>query len=151
LLGVLSGWIGIEIQQRREKRRLCALCIHLDATVTYTGEEGEKVIELNFGNSTDLNDEHLKQLAGFSRLRTLRLNRTDPDFPYKITGRGLAALVKCPALRELHVERDLLADGGLRHLKQLTELEKLTIWGLRYDDPRGDELRLAMPWCEVGW
>jgi len=149
LLGVLLAWIGIELRQRREEGKLCALCIRLGATVTYTGEEGGKVTVLNFGNSSDLNDEQLKQLARFSRLRTLWLNRNQPPLRSKVTGRGLAALVKFPALRELHVDRDLLTDDGLQHLKQLTKLEKLTIWGLPFDDARHDELQSAMPWCKV--
>jgi len=149
VLGVLLGWIGIEIRQQREERRLCSSCTQLGATITYTGEEGGRVTELNLSNCSDLT--HLKELASFSRLRTLWLNRNEPDLRYKLTGHGLAALVKFPALRELHVDRDLLTEDGLRHLKQLSNLEKLTIWGLRYDDPRGDELVLAMPWCKVGW
>ena len=144
LLGVVLGRIAIEIRQQREDRRLAAMCIQLGASVTYTGDEGGKVTGLYFANDIDLNDEHLERFAGLSRLRTLWLNHS------KVTGRGLAVLVEFPALRELHVHRDQLTDNGLRHLKQLSRLEELTIWGLRFDDPRANELQLALPGCEVG-
>ena len=144
MIGVLLGWIGIEIRQRREERKLAAMCIKLGASVTYTGDEGEKITGLHFADDTELNDDHLRQLARLSRLRTLWLNQS------KVTGQGLSVLVAFPALRELHVHRGQLTDDGIRHLKRLARLEKLTIWGLRFDDPRANELQLALPNCEVG-
>ena len=144
LLGVLLGWIGIQIHQLREERTLASMCIRLGASVSYTRDEGGKVTGFHFASPTDLNDEHLKQLARLSRLRTLWLNHS------KVTGRGLAVLADFPALRELHVNGDQLTNDGLRHLQQLSRLEELTVWGLQFDDPRVNELQRALPGCKVG-
>ena len=145
LLGVFLGWIGLEIRQMRVERKLVAMCIQVGASITYTGEEGGKITELHFATGQPgLSDDQLKQLARLTRLRTLWLVDS------KVTGRGLAVLAEFPALRELHVRRDQLTDDGLRHLKQLSRLEKLTLWGLRFDDPRANELQLALPKCKVG-
>lgn len=139
LLAVLFAWIGVQIRQSREQRRLAAMCIQLGASITYTEGAGGKVAAIHFPNYNDLNDEQLKQLARLSRLRTLWLNLS------KVTGSGLAVLVDFPALRELHLNGNQLTDDGIRHLKQLSSLDELRIWGVASDDPRVEELRLALP------
>lgn len=143
LMGAALGWIGIQIRQYRNERQLITMCIQAGATISYTGEEGGRITELFFSTTNGLNDDRLQQLSSLSQLRELWLVRSE------VTGTGLAVLADFPALRELHIGSAQLSDDGLRHLKRLGQLKKLTIWGLRHDDPRVDELRLALPNCQV--
>ena len=123
LLGVLLAWVANEVRQRRHEQQLEAMCIRLGATMSYTKGDHGRITGVDFSNYNDLNDEHLKRLAGLSRLRVLHLQLT------KVSERGLAALEDFPALRELHVNAEQLSPDGVRHLKRMPSLRELRVWG----------------------
>ena len=69
----------------------------------------------------DLNDSHLKALAGFSELKDFSF------FGPKVTDSGLAALEKLTQLESVGMEgSDLISDCGLEHLKELSALRTVT-------------------------
>lgn len=120
------------------------MCVELGATITLTDEDRGWINELHFSNTTDLNDEHLRELARLEHLEVLWLNQT------QVTGDGLEALAQFPALRELHVNESQLTTEGIHHLKELDQLQRIQFWGLSSDDPRAKQIVQSRPIVKSG-
>ena len=93
--------------------------------------EALQLLDLSFcGDVTDAGLEHLR---GLKNLRRLNLAGT------ALTDAGLASIGELTALEELDVSGDLIRRGsldgsGLRHLKALTRLRRLSLYNTFVDD-----------------
>lgn len=127
------------MRKMQTERRITAICAQLGATIALTDGDRGWITELHFANATNLNDEHLRELAKLEDLKTLHLNQT------QVTGDGLEVLAHFPALRELHVNESQLTTDGIRHLQELHQLEKIVFWGSSIDDPRAKQILRSLP------
>ncbi len=85
-------------------------------------------------------------LRGLNNLAQLDLGST------KITGAGLIHLRGLSQLRRLNLHGTQLADSdaaGLMHLCELTQLKELCLNHSIPTTPAGDQLRQALPNCEI--
>jgi hypothetical protein len=135
----VSAWATARLRKIQSERRIAAMCVQLGASVSLTSGDRGWITGLHFTNASNLNDEHLRELAQLKELQILSLNQT------KVTGDGLGVLAQFPALRELHVNESRLTVEGIRHLQELDQLEKIGFWGISPDDPRAKQILEALP------
>lgn len=90
-----------------------------------------------------LEPDTLKYLAGFPALSDLNLDNTN------VTDAQLADLAQIAPLRELHLARTKLTDAAVQHLKQLKQLENLYLHGTGISPTGEQELRKALPQCQI--
>ena len=139
IAAVVSAWTAARLKKMRTEERIAATCLQLGATISLTDDDRGWITGLHFSRPTNLNDEHLRELAKLEHLEVLWLSQT------QVTGDGLEALEQFPALRELHVNESQLTPEGILHLKQLDQLEKIQFWGLPLNDPRGEQILKTLP------
>lgn len=96
--------------------------------------EGKPVTVVNFG-TTQVGDEALANLKGFTKLQKLTLNGT------KITDAGLEQLKGLESLKKLYLVDTKVSDAGLAHLKELKNLEILSLVGTQATDAGLDNLK----------
>jgi hypothetical protein len=101
-----------------------------------------------YGGRPGVGDRGIRFLAGHQNLTKLKLVNT------KVTDDGLDVLAKLPALTDLTLFREKwrdthLTDDAVEHLKQLQGLKKLSVSGGWMSPKAIEELRKALPNCEV--
>lgn len=144
LVAIVSALMAARWRKASIEKRVTAMCVALGATISRTGEDHGWIVGLHFSNYTNLDDDHLQQLAQLEHLEVLSLNLTE------VTGDGLESLTEFPALRELHVNESQLTKEGIQQLKKLDALEKIEFWGASSDDPRVQQILRALPNAERG-
>lgn len=85
----------------------------------------------------------LSYLAGFPTLTSLNLDGTN------VTDAQIADLALIPNLRELQLARTKITDLSVPHLKKLQKLENLYLHGTGISQPLEQELRKALPNCQI--
>lgn len=92
---------------------------------------------------TVVDDNSCKLIAGFPKLKKLRLARN------QVSDAGLDKLSVCSWLEELDLSEDaLLTDTGMAHIAKLTALKKLNLWRVQISDDGA--LKLA-PLTKLVW
>jgi uncharacterized membrane protein len=86
-----------------------------------------------------ITDAGLATLAGFTRLRRLRLDNT------AVTDAGLAHLVSLGELRSLNLYGTAVTDDVVAHLTAMPALERVYLWSTQVSRAGGDALRAARP------
>jgi hypothetical protein len=103
---------------------------------------------LLYGGRPNVDDDDLQFLAGHANLNTLQLVNTE------VTDHGLRVLATLPSLRAVELHRDsfrhkTLTDAGLHSLRVLQKLEHLDISGGWASEAAVEELRAALPNCQI--
>jgi hypothetical protein len=93
-----------------------------------------------------LTDEGLGHLPPLPMLRELSL-----AVNFDLTGGALEFLSKLPALESLDLHCTAVGDAGLDRLKQLKGLRYLDVAFTKVSKRGDDELRAALPRCQVNW
>ena len=101
-----------------------------------------------YGGYQRIGDSGLEMLRDNQTLRKLKLVNID------VTDAGHDVLPSLPMLTELELFREsfrevTLTDSALEHLLKLHQLEELTISGGWMSNPAFEELRDALPNCEI--
>jgi hypothetical protein len=108
---------------------------------TYTAQFGSKVTDVSlFG--TPITDEDLKSLRYLSGLQALYLHNTS------ISDMGLKHLKELSNLRLL-VLGDRITDEGLKQIMQMHQLTYVCVISKMLSLAAIEQLRLALPHCEV--
>ncbi len=82
-------------------------------------------------------------LAKHTTLNTLSISNTN------LYDDELKALAKMPELVSLSLDGTAISDGGLRHLQDATHLTQACFWDTDVTDESIDEVRQALPACEI--
>ena len=152
LLSVPLGWVGWEVDQRRKEKIAIAWIEELGGSVSsddYIGERswwekttdkwlGERVRMMNF---VDTQVSDVSPLAELKNLEFLYLNDT------KVSDLSLLAELK--NLTHLWLGNTQVSD--LSPLAELKNLEFLYLNGLQVSDEQVQELRQALPHCEISF
>ena len=64
---------------------------------------------------------------------------------------ALVVLRKLPRLRSLDLRDTLINDEGLQYIKSLNQLEQLDVRGTRITARGCEQLRIALPNCDIRW
>ncbi len=117
--------------------------------LTFVGTDGlsalTRLTELEelYVAGTVVDDDSCKLIAGFPKLKKLRLARN------QVSDAGLDTLSVCSMLEELDLSEDaLLTDTGMAHIAKLTALKKLNLWRVQISDEGA--LKLA-PLTTLEW
>lgn len=106
-----------------------------------------KILERLELHGTQVTDRGMKHLAGLKNLRHVGLGLTG------VSGNGLAELKELPNLQSLSLSWHQ-AYSGQRHLKQMRNLSRLTLYGyspVLHDDPFLQEIYEGLPDCSIGF
>ena len=95
-------------------------------------------------NSTGVGDESLRSLGKCTELKLLQLRDNK-----KITDKGLAHLSGCPNLKTLDLLNTDITDAGARELAACKALQKVTLTGTAVTAKGVEELKKALPSCNV--
>jgi len=117
----------------------------MNTAVSGTGLQHVAAMKLEglYLNGTQLTDEGLEHLTGQPNLQLLELNDT------LVTDTGLEFLKERKSLLELHLSRTRITDEGLEHLHGLVNLRVLVLSGTSVNEIRVQELRAAIPGCQI--
>jgi hypothetical protein len=101
-----------------------------------------------YGGTGGITDEALAQLAGHPKIETLILINTN------VTDQGLKVLPTFPNLRSLRLYYDAqnptqINAAGLDHLKSVSKLEQLTVYGRWAQLKSTAELQKMLPNCKI--
>jgi len=191
VLSLPLGWIGWKLEKAREQRKAVEAILKEGASVWYDyqmkketgvlipGAEppGPAWLRKLLGDDVfadvvqvflrgDNVDSQLKQIKGFTKMRTLHTYKhvTDAGLEHitgmkelkilsldgsQITDEGLAHLSGLTELRLLMLSRTQITDAGLRHLNGLTKLTGLHVVDTRVTDDGAIELQEVLPNCEI--
>ena len=100
------------------------------------------VIWLNVAG-TKITNDGLKAIGGMKQLRRLHLEKTQIDDV------GLQHLTGLAELEYLNLYGTKVTDAGIAKLAELKNLKKLYLWQSLATEKGLEELRLAMPKCEI--
>ena len=96
-------------------------------------------------SNTLVNDADLEHLKGMTSLRELKLGSTE------VTDAGLEHLKGMTSLQSLDLRVNEITDAGLEHLEGLTSLHTLDLRETLVTDAGVNELKKALPNCEVSY
>ena len=165
LLCVGLAWVGTVLERTRQQEKILE---KLEKCSYNVGWRCGYAVRLDFRGSP-VTDAGLKHLRGLTNLETLELSHTQitddglkhltglPNLNYlelagtKITDAGLECLKGMTNLDSLNLGSTLVTDGGLAMLKRLTKLKQLELSCTRVTSQGIEELRKALPNCEVFW
>jgi serine/threonine protein kinase len=94
-------------------------------------------------NSAPVTDEGLAHLARLPKLSTLGLDRT------KVTDAGLAQFKDLTELSILNLQETTISDESVPLLSSWKKLRLLDLRGSRITDAGANQLRIALPVCEI--
>jgi len=110
--------------------------------VKFTNTELMGVTELYFLEGL-IDDAGLEEVAKFRNLKVLAMNDT------KITDEGLKSVAQLQQLHTLAMCRTKITDACLADIAKLKNLRKLLLYGAKISDEGAEELRKALPECEI--
>ncbi len=99
--------------------------------------------DLSLDGAAGVTDAGLIHLSELTNLQLLCLSST------AVADSGLARLNGLTKLRELHLSNTKVTDAGLVHLRSLAVLRRLFIYGITVTDQGIEELKVALPDCDI--
>lgn len=94
-------------------------------------------------SATKISDESVALLKSATRLRQLRLAET------QISDAALPHIATLPGLESLNLYGTAVGDEGVKALKSMKQLRKLYLWRTEVTPAMMEELRGALPDCEI--
>jgi outer membrane protein assembly factor BamB len=98
---------------------------------------------------TSVSDAGLQHLTSFKQLTSLTLLYSEGFAGPKITNAGLKPLSEMTQLSKLNLVGAKINDAGIDDLKRLRNLKQLTLVGSRISADGLNQIRMALPDCEV--
>jgi hypothetical protein len=108
------------------------------------GCKGLKQLEMLGLGRTQVSDVGLAAIEGLVGLRTLWLEDT------QMTDAGLTHLTGLKNLERLYLDNTHVTDAGLKQLMGLPQLKFVGLWNTRVSEDGVNDLRRALPKCQVG-
>lgn len=104
------------------------------------------VTEIDLGMNQKITGEVIHSLGGLEGLKTLTLWGAK-----QIGSEEMKSIGKVASLTRLHLDKIPIGDEDVMHLKNLTNLQGLTLTGTQVTEQAANDLKKALPKCTIVW